>query len=69
MTNSPDEIIRRKDVMAAAARRADVLFEDITLERQTKMAESIHQSIEDAPTAVSANEAIEMIAKFDEETT
>lgn len=67
MANSPQEIARRKQVMAEARRQADQMFDEITEEHQTKVANAIHQSIAEAGPSVSIGDAQKMLAKFDEE--
>jgi hypothetical protein len=68
MSNSPEETARRKAAMEAAGRRADALFDDVTREHQSKIAEAIGQSVADAAEAVPAGEAADMLDRFDEET-
>jgi hypothetical protein len=67
MSSSPEEIARRKDVMAAARHRVDRDINEVNVERQAKVAAAIHQSIAEAPPSVPIEEAIEMLKRYGED--
>jgi len=67
MTNSSEEIARRKRIMAEARARADQMLDNVTFEHQAKIASAIRQSIADAPPSMTVEEAQEMLSKFDED--
>jgi hypothetical protein len=51
--------------MADVAERAKKLFDDITAERQERLAAAIHLSIAEAGEAVPVEEALQMLVEFD----